>query len=189
MLNGRIRGGAVRRTRRTGSLVLAVTTAMLFSGCSLILNFDEEEKPGDVDAAVSDAAPLVDGGDSCAAFESNDELAAAVLITPGTHGPLGICPGGDLDFFRFDLGDNEDMVVEATFENLGGAGDLEMRLYDQATGMVVDGSMGVLNFERIERSLANADQLPAGTYIVEIYGFNGTTENPNYSLSLTISTP
>ncbi len=178
----------VRPSRRASTLVLAIGAALVFSGCSLILDFDNSEPAGDSDAAVSDAAPLVDGGDPCGAFEANDELAAAVMIEPGSYGPLGICPGGDLDFFKFTLADNQDMVVEATFDNQGGAGDLEMRLYDAATGMVVDQSMGVLNFERIERSLANGDQLPAGDYTVEIYGFNATTEN-TYDLSLTISSP
>lgn len=163
-------------------------TALILGGCSLILDFDDGGGGGNADAAVSDAAPLVDGGDPCGAFESNDELAAAVLIEAGTLGPLGICPGGDLDFFRFVLADNQDMVVEATFDNMNGAGDLEMRLYDKNTGMVIDGSMGVLDFERIERSLANGDQLPAGEYIVEIYGFNSTIEN-TYNLSLTITSP
>ena len=81
------------------------------------------------------------------------------------------------------------MVVEIAFDNMLGAGDLEMRLYEQATGMVIDRSMGALDFERIERSLANMEQLPAGGYIIEIYGFNATTQNENYTLSLTLMSP
>lgn len=189
MVNRRFSGGVVKPSLRAfGPTALTICAVLLCGGCSLILDFSDEETPAEADAAVSDAAPLVDGGDPCANFESNDELAAAVLITPGTYEPLGICPGGDKDFFRFELLDNQDMVVEALFDNMGGAGDLEMRLYDGATGIVVDQSMGVLDNERIERSLANGDQLLAGEYIVEIYGFNATIQN-EYTLVLTIASP
>lgn|GEM_PF-2448555 len=178
----------MRRNRGAASLALATGLALFLGGCSLILDFDKKENPADIDGAVSDAAPFVDGGDPCGAFESNDTLTAAVLIEPGTYSPLGICPGGDKDFFRFVLADNQDMVVEATFDNKNGAGDLEMRLYDNSTGMIIDGSMGVLDFERVERSLADSNQLPAGEYVVEVYGFNDTIEN-TYDLSLTVTSP
>ena len=157
-------------------------------GCSLILDFDVEADGGPGDAGVADATPNGDAGpDPCDTGEPNDDISEAFSISAGTHSDLAICPAGDKDFYRFTLGEAQDLVIALTFDNMGGAGDLEMRLYDRL-GAIVDGSMGFGNTERIERSLAMTNQLPAGDYSIEIYPFSASTQN-TYSLDLAITTP
>ncbi len=153
-------------------------------GCSLILDFSDKADAGpETDAEVVDAGPVGDGGDPCAAYEPNDELAQAYPIEPGTYSPLAICPAGDDDYFSFVLDSPRDMVVDALFDNKDGAGDLEMRLYD-SNGEVIDSSENFTDNEHIERSLAQSNQLVAGTYIVQVWGYNGTVQN-DYELVLT----
>ena len=74
--------------------------------------------------------------------------------------------------------------IEALFTNTEGA-DLEMRLYNPI-GEVIDNSMGFENNESIERTTANGELLAAGTYFVEMYGYNDADQN-EYTLNLTIS--
>jgi hypothetical protein len=154
-------------------------------GCSLILDFDVEADGGPGDAGVADATR--DGPDPCETGEPNDDISEAYPISAGTHSDLAICPAGDKDFYRFTLGEAQDLVILLSFDNMGGAGDLEMRLYD-GQGTIVDGSMGFGNTERIERSLAMSNQLPADDYSIEIYPFSASTQN-TYTLELAITTP
>ncbi len=165
---------------------LALTTAILFtSGCSLVLDFGEKSDAGpEIDASIVDAGPVGDGGDPCGAYEPNDSLAETFEIVPGSYSPVAICPAGDNDYFTFVLDAPRDAVIEAVFANLGGAGDLEMRLYN-SSGENIDASETFTDNERIERSLAQSNQLIAGSYIVQIYGFGNTVEN-DYELILTL---
>jgi len=177
-----------REAKPPAALALCWLLVTMSAGCSLLLDFSEKADAGPGgDADVVDAGPIGDGGDPCNAFEPNDTLSAAVGIEPGTYEPLAICPVGDHDYFSFEIGDNQDVVVEAFFSNEGGAGDLEMRLYN-SSGEVVARSESFSDNERIERSLAASNQLLAGTYLIEMYGFHDTTEN-EYSLVLTVTTP
>ena len=179
--------------------MLVVTLVVVAgSGCSLVLDFGEDVGGGDrpdaassIDAdpsAPDGAGPSIDaaGGD-CGAFEPNDTLATAVPINPGSYANLGICPGGDRDFYSFTVGDMNDVVVEILFANMAGSGDLELRLYSD-TGAVVGSSMSFGDNERIERSAAMGGQLPAGTYTTEVFGFNDQIQNA-YALTLTVTGP
>jgi hypothetical protein len=166
-----------------------ITTLLAFpaGGCSLLLDFSESSPEDPIDGGVADAAPNGDGGDPCAAFEPNDSLAMAhVLTDPGTYEPVGICPSGDRDFFRFTVDGIQDTVVEALFTNAPQM-DLEMRLYD-GTGMVVDRSETFDSNERIERSTAMANTLAAGTYFAEVFGF-GNSDTNTYTFVLELTTP
>jgi hypothetical protein len=178
--------GAACRVRHGAAASLAAVAAILFtSGCSLVLDFGEKTDAGpETDAVVVDAGPVGDGGDPCAAFEPNDSLAETFEIVAGSYSPVAICPTGDNDYFSFVLDAPRDAVIEAVFANLGGAGDLEMRLYN-SSGENIDNSETFTDNERIERSLAQSNQLIAGTYIVQIYGFGNTVEN-SYELVLTL---
>jgi hypothetical protein len=163
----------------------AALAVIALSGCSLILDFDVDADAGPGDAGLVDAGG--DGPDPCETGEPNDDISEAFSISAGTHSDLAICPAGDKDFYRFSLGDAQDLIIVLSFDNMGGAGDLEMRLYD-GQGNIVDGSMGFGNTERIERSLAMSNQLPAGDYSIEIYAFSASTQN-TYTLELAITTP
>ncbi len=162
--------------RRVGAVI--VLTAACSGGCSLILDFSASG----ADAGPDDAEPTIDGG-GCDTLEPNESLAAAVPLTPGVT-PLGICTTGDRDFFEITLDGNQDLVVRIDFVNGAGA-DLEMRLYD-SLGAVVDRSETFEDFEQIEASLAMSNRLAAGTYFVEVFGFNNTNTN-DYTMTLTIT--
>ena len=178
--------GATCRVRHGVAPSLAFLAAILFtSACSLVLDFGEKTDAGpESDAVVVDAGPVGDGGDPCAAYEPNNALGETYEIVAGTYAPVAICPSGDEDYFSFVLDAPRDAVIEAVFANLGGAGDLEMRLYD-STGETIGTSETFTDNERIERSLAQSNQLVAGTYIVQMYGFGNTVEN-DYTLILTL---
>jgi len=149
-----------------------------------MLDFSQKADAGpEGDADLGDGGPAGDAGDPCAAYEPNDTLAAAYPIVPGSYSPLAICPSGDDDYFSFVLAEARDMVVEALFDNQGGAGDLEMRLYN-GLGEIIGTSANFEDNERIERSLAQSNQLQPGTYIVQMYGYGGTIQN-DYVLVLT----
>ncbi len=167
------------RTARFGrgwAGILLIPLAVTAAGCSLILDFSES-----TDAGPIDAVPTPDGP-GCDTFEPNDTLATAMAITSGSY-VLGICEPGDHDFFRFDVDGNQDMTVRADFVNT--VGDLEMRLFNSLGGLEGN-SQGFDNFEQIIRSMADGNRLAAGTYFVEIWGFNDTATN-DYELTLTIS--
>ncbi len=163
-----------------------VVVCALLGGCSLILDFDTSNGGGGTDAAPSDAGPVGDGGDPCSAYEPNNSLSTAYTIEAGTYAPVGICPSGDRDFYSFTVDGAQDVVVEALFTNAAGM-DLEMRMYNDQ-GMVIDRSETFDSNERIERSSAMGTLLAAGTYSVEIFGFNNVDTN-DYQLVLTLTSP
>ncbi len=166
---------------------LVAALSMLGAGCSLLLDFDNKADAGpQSDATAFDAGGVEgDGGDGCSSFEPNNDISTAVTISDGTTAPLGICPAGDRDFYKFTLTGGQDTTIIITFDNMGGSGDLEMRLYN-GIGAVVESSNGFGNSETITR--AAGTQLAAGDYIIEVFGFTNNVENA-YSLELTITTP
>jgi hypothetical protein len=154
----------------------------LLAGCQLLVDFapladggpaDSGSEP--VDSAVADA-----GGDASDELEPNGSLAEAPTIEPGSF-QVAISPAGDIDFYRFGLDGNQDLLVEATFE--AGANDIEMELLD-GEGDVVTISTGVDGDERIERSPEVSGRLPAGTYAVRVFGREAAVQN-DYQLVLT----
>jgi hypothetical protein len=165
-----------------GAGIFLTVLCLASSGCSLILDFSEG---GGSNADSGPDADLAPDGGGCATLEPNESLSAAMAITPGTLA-LGICTAGDRDFFETAVDGNQDLLVRIDFANAAGA-DLEMRLYD-SLGAVVDRSETFEDFEQIEASLAMSNRLPAGTYFVEVFGFNNTNTN-DYSLTLTITGP
>ncbi len=85
------------------------------------------------------------------------------------------------DWFRFttvQTGTSFDYVRIAFSHSQG---DLDMRLHkllNPALKQEIDYSVGATNEEVI-----SLDGLPGGTYLIEVYGFEGTT-NPNYTLAI-----
>jgi len=158
--------------------ILLTSLCLSGAGCSLILDFSEKQS----DAGPPDALVPPDGG-GCGNLEPNESLAQAMPITPGSY-ELGICTPGDNDYFEITLGDAQDLLVRIDFVNAA-MKDLEMRLYD-SLGAVIDRSETFNDFEQIERSLAMSNQLAAGTYFVQVFGFNNSNTN-DYTLTLTIT--
>lgn len=175
--------------QRAAPLVLAALVATAGTGCSLILDFSESADAGPEgdDGGLIDAFGNGDAPPPCDAFEPNNDISSPTLVDPGTHPGLAICPGGDRDFYRFSVEAGQDMIVEIRFDNMGGAGDLEMRLFD-GTGTQVAVSMTFDDNELIERTAAMMNQLPADDYTAEVFGNQASVQN-DYTLLLTVEIP
>jgi len=173
-----------------GALVLAQAA----SGCTLLLDFDKPLEPGTSNDAGTDASaadgsgPTIDASQSpdaaaaanCAAFEPNDDLAAASAITPMAIA-AAICPNADTDFYSFALLASTDLTITLDFDNT--ASDLNLRLYD-ANGIVVAASLGSEASEVIARTGAQGNTLPGGTYRIEVLS---ATQDVTLDYSLTLS--
>lgn len=177
--------GSHRRGGRGAPILWAAgasaALALVVAGCSLILDFSSERDAGADDAAT----PGDSGADLCAAFEPNDDLAQAHMIVPGVY-QAAICPAGDNDYYRLDLGEAEDLRVRIDFDYDSGAGDLDMILYAASDSLPREQSTGVGDFEEIVRTEAEGGHLPAGAYIVRVYSPIPSVEN-EYKLTLEIT--
>ena len=101
-------------------------------------------------------------------------LAALVLAVCPV---AALAPLGDHDFYRFTLEAPRDVVIDCRFRTADG--DLDMALYDAAMTLV-DASESIDDDEQIVRT--GAEQLPAGDYFVEVYGFMDVRTNWDYRL-------
>jgi hypothetical protein len=99
------------------------------------------------------------GGGGCTdASEPNDDRASAVVMSPGAHDGLAVCPA-DVDWFMVDGGG----TVRIDFQNA--AGDLDMIAVDIA-GVQTAASQSTTDTERVF--------VPAGG-AVKVYGYQGQT--------------
>lgn len=147
----------------------------LLGGCSLILDFDEPaETP--VDAPVSSAA--------CAASEPNDEPATAVAIATGEVA-AAICEPGESDYFTFTVDGDQATTLRLTFANRQGAGDLDLSLLSGDGETTIAESRTSNDVEEVlcPGSASCPDALPAGDYLVHVFGFNSTVQ-AEYTLQL-----
>jgi len=162
----------------------ALTASLLgLAGCSLILDFG-----GDlIDGGPSDdsGSPPSDAADYCDAFEMNNTQATATPIEAGSF-TAAICPKGDRDFYSFSVNGSQDVLIEITFDNMGGLGDLDMLLYSETGAELMPKGNGFGNSETIERSATSTEgRLPAGNYAVQVFAFDNQREN-NYDFTLTV---
>ena len=169
---------------RWGALTLGL---MGLTGCSLVLDFG-----GDlIDAAPDDddgGQPSGDAGNFCDTDEPNNTQAVATPLDPGTF-PSAICPKGDRDYYSFSVNGAQDLTIEATFDNQGGLGDLDMLLYSEAGAELMPKGNGFGDVERIERTETSTHgRLEAGNYAVQVFAFDNQREN-NYVLTLSIEPP
>jgi hypothetical protein len=157
----------------------ALVALTLLPGCSLLLDFS---------APVGDGAPAdadsTDASDTCAKDEPNDDLTTATPAVSGTIN-ASLCDPGDRDFYGFTVDGASDVVVELSFRGEDGTRDLELTLYRGAKALTI--STGLNDDERIEHSMALANVLPAGDYLLEVFGRDPEVTN-DYVLVLTIGT-
>lgn len=169
--------GTPRAPLAIGGLLIAVT----LPGCSLILDFDDPPPPPD--AMEIDAI-----ADEVCEFGEPNELrtAASPLVPPVTGQVAGICSDGDRDFYSFPVTDGATVTIQVLFQQQGGSGDLDLRLYDEA-GATVARSLSTDADEAITcpGDSPLCPQLTAGNYFIEIFGFAATTRN-GYTLNITV---
>lgn len=175
-----------KRVRAAVIAGVLLVAAALAGGCSLILNFDDSSLGSPPDASA------VGGADAstsavCSALEPNDSLASPSLVLPGTYA-LALCPPAtDIDYIAFDVGLQQDVTIDLSFDDNGGVNDIDMRLYNAANGQMVDSAATAGPSEHIEHSAALGNQLPQGRYIIEAYqGATATASPPELPYSLTV---
>jgi len=125
------------------------------------------------------APPVVVADD---AYEDNDSMSRAYnlggVVAPTTISNLQL--RDDADWFRFDTAAVGSSQSAVSFAFSHASGDIDVQLYS-SSGALLGTSGGATDSERL-----SLDTLPAGTYYVRVYGFNGA-RNPSYSM--TISPP
>lgn len=111
-------------------------------------------------------------------YEDNDTRATArSLGTLTANTTLNNLVSRDADFFSFTTSAAGTSSNSVSIAFTHAQGDLDMRLYNSA-GTVVGSSGGSGNSETVSLS-----GLAAGTYTVEVFGYNGAI-NPGYSLTV-----
>lgn len=108
------------------------------------------------------------------AFEQNDTAATAAAVAPGAYPNLAC---NDEDWFAVTLASPGALMVKIDFSNA--AGDLDLGV-DGPSGSVGK-SEGTGNTEKVEVAT-----LPAGTYKVRVFGYQGA--RGTYALTVTAST-
>lgn len=167
-----------------GRIAAAAAVALALSGCSLYFGDDDDTPPSPATDARSAPSPdaAVVPQTRCSNGEPNDSITTPSPIEMGPTHALAICPAGDVDFFSFDLDASSVLYIEASFDNANGSGDIDLRLYTSNQRMV-DLSAGFGEEEVIRR-----DDLEAGGYILEVYGYQDTVEN-DYDLAVVVAQP
>ena len=125
------------------------------------------------------AVDVVPQGVSCQDdnFEQNDSRAAARPIVAGTYANLRIC-SGDEDWYRIEMEQGNSLVANVFFTN--SMGDLDAYLYKgDATSSYKSGT------STTDNEVLNAPNLEAGTYYLQIVGYQ--QDENNYSLRLETS--
>jgi hypothetical protein len=180
----------MKRASQAG--LAAMGFAVGLGGCTFLLDFDEPLDPGASDASppaidaadVADASPAADAAlaANCDAFEPNDTLATPAAITPGALA-AAICPDADGDFYSFSLLGSTNLTITLAFDNT--SSDLNLRLYNSADE-VVAAAVGTDATEQIVRGPAQTNELPAGTYRIEV--FSATADSTlDYDLTLDLA--
>lgn len=118
------------------------------------------------------------GGD---AYEPDDGSGQAGWITTGSPQLHSILPAADVDWVKFSLDSESEVVLECS----GTSGDTRMWLYDDSLSQLAwDDNGGSGEFSRIDR-LCDVDALPSGTYYVKLDEKDNDDEISGYTLSLT----
>ncbi len=113
-------------------------------------------------------------------YEPDDDPFRASLLQSGLPQSHSLCPGGDEDWWSFEL--TEEMIV--LLETNGPSGDTVMWLYDSAMMEIAYDDDGGSNlFSRI-----STGYLPPGPYYVRVREYSNQMTIESYNISLVLST-
>ncbi|MFI5381185.1 MAG: clostripain-related cysteine peptidase [Tepidisphaerales bacterium] len=120
------------------------------------------------------------------AYEPNDTLNTATdlgaLSGPSSLPNLSIHSTTDVDYYKLTLGAAGTAANYVQIDFSDAAGDLDMQLLD-SQGNVLATSNGTSDSERVSLNL------PAGTYYVGVYGYNGATNTYAMTINAPVSGP
>lgn len=127
------------------------------------------------------SGPSVSGtGDS---YEPDNTYSQANWIYDGSLQTHSIIPADDVDWVKFLLSEESEVVIETS----GSSGDTRMWLYNSGlTQLEYDDDGGTNTFSRIDR-ICSVDALPAGTYYVKIDEYGNNDEIRSYDITLTVN--
>jgi hypothetical protein len=163
-----------------GALAALGVGLLGLGGCTLILDFSEPVRVSDAGPG-DDAGAAIDAALPCDLDEPNDAIDEATPVTSDAVASA-LCPAGDVDVYGFTLDTPVDVVAVLTFD---AADDLDLILVD-ADGNALTVSNGTGGEERIERSTALANLLPAGDYGVEVVAADDAGGVAGYTLDVAI---
>lgn len=134
-------------------------------------------------AVISDTQLLTVQDCDLDSFEPDETSGTATLLESGSPQNHSICSIGDEDWYRFTLGYPSDVVLATS----GPTGDTRMWLYNEGlTTIEFDDDGGAGLFSHIDR-VCGADELPAGTYYINVDDFGDNNVIADYDMSLTSS--
>ena len=114
-------------------------------------------------------------GSCVTAYEANETLAAAAAVSTNTNLSAAIGSTTDKDWYSFSLATASDLNISLT--NL--AGDYDIVLYNSSGTEIKRSENGGTTSETI----SNAGTA-AGTYYLQVYGYNGANSSNCYSLNI-----
>jgi len=161
--------------------------AVLGGGCELVLDFSNHTDAGPPDAPPPDNMLVPD---PCGVLEPNDTVAQALQLDSGEMRYAAICPGGDLDYYKITMADNETLDFKALFKT-SQTTDLDMRLLDSSGTLPIAEARSFDDNEEIKcpsdaGMQPSCSQLAAGDYYVEVFAAV-TGEQNVYRLDVSIT--
>jgi hypothetical protein len=122
------------------------------------------------------------GSSGVDSYEPDDTSGQAQWIFDGSAQTHSIVPVGDVDWVKFSLSDESEVVIETS----GTSGDTRMWLYDGSLNeLEYSDDEGSDLFSRIDR-VCDTDALPAGTYYVKIDEYGNDDAIASYDLAFTV---
>lgn len=116
-------------------------------------------------------------------YEPDDTDSQANWIYDGSPQAHKIVPAADVDWVKFTLATESEVVIETS----GDTGDTRMWLYDNSLNQIeYDNDDGIDSFSRIDR-LCDIDALPSGVYYVKIEEAGNDDEILGYIITLTVT--
>jgi hypothetical protein len=163
---------------RSFAIALAIATAALGSGCSLVLDWTLPP-----DAGLPQEA--------CDLLEPNNTFAEALPIDITNPGPFAICLAGDQDFYRLTVPADLQVVTIAVHHELQNPSlqDLDVFLFDTAQTELSRSTTFAMS-ETITCPGANptCPQLATGDYVIQVVGATQFVFN-TYQLQIMITPP
>ncbi len=162
---------------------LAIAICVGQAGCSLVLDFSDNQIP-------IDAAPF--SAEECSFGEPNDSFAEPFALPLDAVGPAAICGDGfdDHDFYKIAIpAGTATMSIQISFIN-SATGDLDLYFYD-AAGTQLSLSVGTMDNEQVTCPGASpacnlASPIPEGDYVFEVRGALPGTQN-RYDIGITLT--
>jgi hypothetical protein len=135
---------------------------------------DDDDNVGDDDDDVGDDDDQPCDND---AFEQNDSLAAASVLTPGEYGELRLCVGSD-DWYQISFEEGDEVEIFVGFHH--DQGDLDMTLH-RPNGTEIFASESGNDNEEMEF------QVPSdGVRYLRLYLWDDPLDGLDYSIELEI---